>query len=60
MIEVTAETEALVMAEATATGRAPDEIVSADLARAGADLRWRTPARSHPTTATREQLIAAM
>ena len=60
MIEVTAETEALVRAEATATGRTPDEVVRTALARAGTVLPWRNQARPRPAAATREQLIAAM
>ena len=60
MVDLSPETEKLIEAKATSTGRTPDEIVRAAVSVIGDRLPWRSPARPKPPSETREQLIAAM
>jgi antitoxin VapB len=60
MIEMSPDTEALIQAKASSTGRTPDEIVRAALSRTGDVLPWRSQARPRPPAETKAQLIASM
>ncbi len=60
MIEMSPETEALLRAKASSTGRTPDAIVRDALSRTGDMLPWRSQARPRPPAETKEELIAGM
>jgi hypothetical protein len=59
MIELSDETEALIRAKASRTGRTPDEVMRAAVS-VGEPVPWRDQSRPRPDVSTPAQLIAYM
>jgi hypothetical protein len=60
MVNLSQETETLIVAKAARTGRTPDEIVRDALAHAGDVLPWRNSVKPLPDAMTKAELITEM
>jgi hypothetical protein len=60
MVNLSQETETLIVAKAARTGRTPDEIVRDALAHTGDVLPWRNSVKPLPDAMTKAELITEM
>lgn len=60
MLNLSSETEAIIMAKADETGRTPEEVLREVLARAGDVLPWRSSMLQPPEHLSQDELIARM
>ena len=60
MVDLSSETETLIVTRAASTGRTPDEIVRDALTHTGDVLPWRNSVKPQPKAMTKAELIAEM